>query len=146
MSEHVLTHLDVSNRFLKRAQYEAFEFTVLDEGVLVRNGSYTNPDDHEYLVTVVDGVPIHCSCPADRTYTPACKHRLAVAIREPVLDAASRATAPTPVADGGTKSSSATEFATEQDDPPEWCDCADLSDDFPCWGCYSRGLKPLPDD
>ncbi|WP_255152201.1 SWIM zinc finger family protein [Halorarius halobius] len=143
MSEHVLAQLAVSNRVLKRAQYEAFAFTVLDEGVLVRNGSYTNPEDHEYLVTVTGGLPTHCSCPADRQYEPACKHRLAVAIREPVLEAARRTESPA-VADGGTEVTRPTE--SQPDEPPEWCDCAGLRDGFPCFECYRRGRKELPED
>lgn len=134
----------MSNRFLKRAQYEAFSFTILEDGVLVRNESYTNPDDHEYLVTVADGVPTRCSCPADRTYAPACKHRLAVAIRTPVLDAARQPSSPRPVADGGARATD-TALTDGEDRPPEWCDCADLSGEFPYWECYLRDRKPLPD-
>lgn len=144
MSEHVLTQLDVSNRFLKRAQYEAFSFTVLDEGVLVRNGSYTDPDDHEYLVTLSDGLPTQCTCPADRKYGPACKHRLAVAIRDPVIEAARQCEVRHPVTDGGTQTARSTN-RDHEDETPEWCDCADLRDDFPCWECYLRDRKPLPD-
>jgi hypothetical protein len=84
----VLDRLAVSTRPLKRAQYEAFDFWVTDEGVVVRNGSHANPDEHVYTVTVADGVPTACTCPADEHGDDACKHRLAVAIREPVLDAA----------------------------------------------------------
>jgi hypothetical protein len=137
--------LNVSNRFLKRAQYEAFSFTILDEGVLVRNGSYTNPDDHEYLVTVIDEIPVRCTCPADRKYEPACKHRLAVAIREPVLTAARQVSPARPVADGGTHAATEPDIENSEPDPPARCDCTDLSDDFPCWECYRRGRKPLPD-
>ncbi|WP_435196394.1 SWIM zinc finger family protein [Natronomonas sp. EA1] len=145
MPDHVLTKLDVSNRFLKRAQYEAFSFTVLDEGVLVRNGSHANPDEHEYLVTVADGVPSHCSCPADNHYSPACKHRLAVAIRTPVLAAAQQLDAPQAIADGGTEAVDASP-PEDEEDRPEWCACPELCDDFPCWECFHRGLKPLPKD
>lgn len=145
MAEHVLAKLDVSNRFLKRAQYEAFSFRVLEEGVLVRNESYSDPDSHEYLVTMADGIPIRCSCPADRNYDSACKHRLAVAIREPVLAAARDMEPSQVVADGGTQTAGSP-VSEDEEEPPEWCDCAGLSDDFPCWECYHRGLKPLPED
>lgn len=84
----VLDRLEVSTRVLKRAQYEAFDFRLTDDGVVVRNGSHANPDDHVYTVTIADGLPSACTCPADEHYEVACKHRLAVAIREPVLDAA----------------------------------------------------------
>ncbi|WP_435196347.1 SWIM zinc finger family protein [Natronomonas sp. EA1] len=128
----------MSNQFLKRAQYEAFSFTVLEEGVLVRNGSYTNPDDHEYLVSIRDGIPTRCTCPADRTYAPACKHRLAVAIRKPVLDAATQSASRQPVTDGGSRALPQDE-SEPAEELPEWCDCAELSGGFPCWECYSRG-------
>ncbi|MFB6202554.1 MAG: SWIM zinc finger family protein [Halorhabdus sp.] len=84
-SNHPLARLEFSRRVAKRAQYEAFEFTVTPAGARVRNCSHANPDAHEYLVTVQDGVPIACTCPADEHYDGACKHRVAVAIREPVL-------------------------------------------------------------
>lgn len=83
-----LSELETTNRILKRAQYEAFAFTVTDDGVVVRNESHADPADHEYRVTVKEGIPVTCECPADEHYEGACKHRVAVAIREPVLQAA----------------------------------------------------------
>jgi hypothetical protein len=82
------THLlpDVPTRILKRAQYEAFAFEWFDGDVLVRNESYADPDDHEYLVTVDGGRPIACTCPADARFDHPCKHRVAVAIRRPILE------------------------------------------------------------
>jgi hypothetical protein len=142
--EHVLTQLDVLNRFLKRAQYEAFSFSVHRQSIRVRNESYANPDEHEYLVTISNGVPTRCSCPADRRYPEACKHRLAVAIREPVLSAAREDESSRVIADGGTQTAATP--APEEDEPPSWCGCAGLRGDFPCWECFSRGLKPLPDE
>lgn len=50
--------------------------------------SWDDPEDHEYRVSVVDGVPTVCECPADRYHDEVCKHRVAVAIRRPVLAAA----------------------------------------------------------
>jgi hypothetical protein len=146
MPDHVLTKLPVSNRFLTRAQYEEFSFTATAEGVYVRNLSHANPREHEYLVIVDDGVPSRCTCPADHRFEAACKHRLAVAIRKPVLDAAIQMSSPPAVADGGT--TSPTEDSTDDVapvGPPASCDCADLTGDFPCWECYLRGRKPLPD-
>lgn len=84
MPAHPLARLAVSTRVLKRAQYEAFEFELHDGALLVRNGSHPNPENHEYEVTVTDGVPTHCECPADQNYEGACKHRVAVTIRTPV--------------------------------------------------------------
>jgi hypothetical protein len=85
---HPLTRLQTNRRTIKRAQYEAFEFSLMTRGILVRNASHANPADHEYLVTIRDGLPASCECPADEHYEGACKHRVAVAIRRPVLDAA----------------------------------------------------------
>ena len=52
------------------------------------NCSHDDPSEHRYLVRVVDGVPASGTCPADEHYDDACKHRIAVAIRGPVLAAA----------------------------------------------------------
>ncbi|GAA0234590.1 SWIM zinc finger family protein [Haladaptatus pallidirubidus] len=98
-SNNVLSHLTFTNRVAKRAQYEALEFS-LTRGVCVRNTSHANPADHEYLVIVCEGIPIACECPADDRYYGACKHRVGIAIRTPLLQAA---TDHSLVADGGTQ-------------------------------------------
>lgn len=87
---HPLDRLATTSIVLERAQTEPFSFTIdlVSAGVRARNDQYANPDDHEYLVTIEDGVPVRCECPADAYYPWACKHRVAVAIRRPVLDAA----------------------------------------------------------
>jgi hypothetical protein len=94
---HVLSESTFTNRVAKRAQYEALEFSLTTRGVLVRNTSHANPADHEYLVTVCDGIPVACECPADDRYEEICKHRVGVAIRTPLLQAA---TDHSPVPDG----------------------------------------------
>ncbi|WP_435159053.1 SWIM zinc finger family protein [Haladaptatus sp. DFWS20] len=99
-SQNVLSELTFTNRVAKRAQYEALEFSLKTRGVLVRNTSHAKPADHEYLVTVHNGIPIACECPADDRYDGACKHRVGVAIRTPLLQAA---TDHSLVADGGTQ-------------------------------------------
>ncbi|UHQ99197.1 SWIM zinc finger domain-containing protein (plasmid) [Natrinema zhouii] len=86
-SAHPIERLEPTQRTLRRAQYEAFEFELVAQGVLVRNASHANPEDHEYLVTIEDGLPHSCPCPADEHYQGACKHRVAVAIRTSVLEA-----------------------------------------------------------
>jgi len=48
-SAHPLERLEPTQRTLRRAQYEAFEFELVAQGVLVRNASHTKPEDHEYL-------------------------------------------------------------------------------------------------
>jgi hypothetical protein len=85
-----LTTIEYSSRAIKRAQYEAFRFSLRDGDVLVRNESHANPDEHVYLVNINNGRPVVCECPADEQYASACKHRVAVAIRRPVLQAAVR--------------------------------------------------------
>jgi hypothetical protein len=137
---HPLERLDVSSRVAKRAQYEAFEFSVVAEGVRVRNCSHAEPSEHEYLVRIDGGVPTQCACPADERFDGACKHRVAVAIRDPVLNAAVAASVAT---DGGTTEMQRRGKEGEEDD--EDCDCADLRGEFPCWTCVRTGRKAFPE-
>jgi hypothetical protein len=136
-SKHPLARLEFTSRVAKRAQYEAFEFTVTPAGVRVRNCSHANPEDHEYLVTVTDGLPIRCTCPADERFEGACKHRLAVAIRRPVLTAVDQPV----VADGGTGSAVPDKPDATDADSEE---CSECLDDFPCWECVRNGDRDLP--
>jgi hypothetical protein len=89
-NRHPLARLEFSSRIRKRAQFEAYEFTLVPNGVRVRNGSYPDPENHEYTVTVHDGLPVECTCPADAKFAGACKHRVAIAMRSAILEAASR--------------------------------------------------------
>ena len=142
---HPLEELEFSSRVAKRAQYEALEFTVTNEGVRVRNGSHANPENHEYLVRVVDGLPVQCACPADHNYEGACKHRVAVAIRRPVLEAARQAEKPL-ASDGGkipSKACNNEQSGEAGNGEPE--DCPDCIDEFPCWDCYRVGRQTLPE-
>lgn len=134
----VVDVLDADVATEKRAQWEAFEFTVLGDGdVEVVNASHESPDDHTYTVHVEGGIPSDCSCPADTYQAGACKHRVAVAIREPVLEAASEEQSLR--ADGGVILE---EFGAEEDDEDEcWCDDHDL----PCFDCYLEGRRELPE-
>lgn len=156
MSQCAFAKLESSNRVVKRAQYEAFEFEIRNGGVLVRNNSHETPSDHEYLVTLTDGVPSACECPANARFDGACKHRVAVAIRKPVLDAAIDLQV---AADGGqnvtTEKSSATNpgisaafeddaESESNDEVAEDCDCQYLPGDVPCWECYRTGRRDLP--
>ncbi|WP_367176671.1 SWIM zinc finger family protein [Haloarcula rubripromontorii] len=137
MSKSALEVLECDEQVEKRAQWEAFEFTVLGDGdVKVVNDSHENADDHTYTVHVESGIPSDCSCPADTYQEGACKHRVAVAIREPVLEAASREQ---PVrADGGV---TLEEFGAEEDDEDGcWCDTHSM----PCFDCYNAGRRDLP--
>lgn len=142
-SDHPLSRLSYSNRVAKRAQYEAFEFSLSADGVTVRNCSHADPTNHEYQVTVTDGVPSACTCPADSRFEGACKHRVAVAIRRPLIEAATTRVA----TDGGV--SNATDDATRIErtevvrNPDDTCD--DCLDAFPCWECGRSGRKELPE-
>ncbi|WP_123538183.1 SWIM zinc finger family protein [Halosimplex salinum] len=149
---HPLQRLEFPTRVAKRAQYEAFEFTLTDDGVVVRNGSHPDPSEHEYLVTVDDGLPTACECPADEQYEGACKHRVAIAIRRPILDAMTTTNQPI-VADGGRVDSPTTlsdfETVTDQrtdgdDSAVPTQDCDDCIGEFPCWECVLSGRKELP--
>ena len=140
-SANPLSKLTFSTRVAKRAQYEAFEFTLVLEGIRVRNGSHANPEEHEYLVTVTGGVPETCTCPANARFEGACKHRVAVAIRTPILQAANRQV----VADGGVerlqgRAGHPGGTGEEEDDECEAC-----LEEFPCWECVRTGAKELPE-
>lgn len=141
MPEHPLTTLSPTWRVLKRAQYEAFEFSLYDDDILVRNGSYADPENHEYRVTVEDSLPVHCTCPADARYAGPCKHRVAVAIRRPVLDAVRTMQL---VADGGTPPQSDTEPETEIEETTCEYGCEEHPDAFPSWECVRTGRRSLP--
>lgn len=89
MCKETLAALEFDASTSKRAQYEAFAFVLDTPGIVtVRNQSHENADEHTYRVKVETGVPVACECPADTYHASACKHRMAVAIRTPVLDAA----------------------------------------------------------
>jgi hypothetical protein len=141
---HTLSRLTYSTRVAKRAQCEALEFTVGTGGVRVRNASYTNPADHEYLVTIRDRLPVACECPADERYDGACKHRVDVAIRTPLLEAVAKHSLD---ADGGTQTAREPNHNAEVSDPnqPADCECDELGG-FPCWPCVRTGRRDLPDE
>ncbi|WP_142860901.1 SWIM zinc finger family protein [Salinigranum halophilum] len=140
---HPLARLDFSGRVRKRAQYEAFEFSLVPDGVQVRNESYADPENHEYIVAVRAGVPVACTCPADARFDGACKHRVAVAMRRQILDVVTQVNV---VADGGYasvvsgQSARSREEATSESSSTEADDCgvcAEL-DSLPCWACFQR--------
>ena len=80
--------LDLGGLTVKRAQWEAFEAVLAGrDRVNIRNASYGDEGGHTYTVTVREGVPTACSCPADRNAETPCKHRVAVALRQPILAA-----------------------------------------------------------
>ncbi|ELZ28970.1 zinc finger SWIM domain protein [Halogeometricum pallidum JCM 14848] len=137
MDQLLPEEFEPTSRVLRRAQYEAFAFSVLDGDIRVRNESHENPANHEYLVTVVDGIPATCECPADAAYEGPCKHRVAIAIRPRILDLVARVQV---IADGGTT-------ANDRYEPAEsdQCDCEELNEGFPCWDCVRTGRKTFPE-
>jgi hypothetical protein len=146
---HPLDALETTNRSLHRAQTESFAFRLHDGAVLVRNLTYENPSEHEYRVTIDDGVPVDCTCPAEATFAPACKHRVAVAIRDAVRESATRMQV---AADGGpvdaathARDSTQTPEPAADDSAPKECDCDDLPDGSPCWPCYRDGRATFSD-
>jgi|AntRauTorcE11898_2_1112593.scaffolds.fasta_scaffold16809_2 hypothetical protein len=133
---------DVPTRVLKRAQYEAFEFELQESKILVRNESYADPENHEYEVTVEEGVPTRCTYPADARFDNPCKHRVALAIRRPILEFVDDVQV---IADGGLRAEPSESTAVDGDsgEIDIECDCTAL-DDFPCWECYRSGKRELP--
>jgi len=96
--------LEFSDETGKRAVYEEFSFHDLGGGsVTVRNDSHgDDAEAHEYAVHVVGGIPSDCECPADQYHDGACKHRVAVALRPAILEAAEADQAePVLATDGG---------------------------------------------
>jgi hypothetical protein len=134
----VLELLDADSESVKRASWEAFEFTLLGDGdIEVVNISHENPDDHTYTVHVESGIPSDCTCPAFEYREGSCKHQVAVAIREPVLEAAT--VEPKMKADGGLTVE--TEESDHSDERPDDCDCAPTFEELPCWPCYRDGFE-----
>lgn len=142
MNQPAFESLDPPDRVLKRAQYEAFEFSLLDGDVRVRNGSHRNPADHEYRVSVVEGVPVACDCPADAAYDCPCKHRVAVAVRPRILDIATKMR--TAAGRGGATGAERLGGQSPNADSAR-CECGELPDEFPCWECVRTGRRTLPE-
>lgn len=135
-----LDQLETTDRSLHRAQNEEFAFRLQAGDVVVRNLTYEEPSEHEYRITIEDGIPVDCTCPAEEHYAPACKHRVAVAIRDAVRDAAVRMQV---AADGGEVAEPPTPEQEADDETtaaePEECDCANLPEGVPCWPCFRDG-------
>lgn len=136
MVENALTELDPPKRIRKRAQYEAFTFSRLDRDVLVRNESYADPENHAYPCRSKTGFRQPMS-PADTNYSEACKHRVAVAIRRPILAVATQVQV---VSDCRDRS----QTDVEDKSKPEATGCEHLSEEFPCWECVRTGRRALP--
>lgn len=138
---HPLDALTFSTRVAKRAQYEQFEITTVETGFRIRNESHANPDKHEYTVRMDGHIPIACTCPADERFDGPCKHRVAVAIRQPsrrpVWTATSSST--TVRSDGESPAggtSAVQERSTADVQGLAEDDCKECRPSFPCWECY----------
>ncbi|ELZ92884.1 hypothetical protein C440_12224 [Haloferax mucosum ATCC BAA-1512] len=165
----IVTELNFGAKTSKRVSWESWEFAVeAPHLVRVTNASYGfEKADHSYLVGVEDRdgvlVPAECECPADKYNEEYdCKHKVALAtVGGPVvLEAAvnfptpsgnpERSNASTVAdklrADGGatTKRIGGESKPLDAEEHDE-CDCAELSDDFPCWPCVRDGNRELPE-
>lgn len=92
MSSIALADLEVGETTGKRATHENMQLTPGDGHVTVRNESHADGDEHEYRVTVVDGTPTSCTCPAYEYHCgpdEACKHMTRVAVSPTVLEVSS---------------------------------------------------------
>jgi len=164
MRENALSALQTDAKTEKRAQFEAFEFAVAGDVVQVTNGSHQDPDEHTYKVQLDErGVPTSCTCGAYEYHPGACKHMTAVAIREPVLEAARAARdapqartprdTPRPRADGGMIVADDEgviledgEDAVDEADRPDDCQCTPRMEDLACHACWMAGFEePSPD-
>jgi SWIM zinc finger len=149
MCRNTIDALEFDASTSKRARYEAFDFELEAPGlVTVRNESHENADEHSYRVNVEDGVPVACECPSDTYHDGACKHRVAVAIREPVLKAASdyeSGEEQEVATDGGTTVVRSRVSEQRGESRPAECDCGPTFEDLPCWPCYREGFRtPSP--
>jgi len=132
----VLEILDATSTIEKRASWEGFEFTILEGGkVEVVNKSYDASEGHTYTVHVESGIPFSCTCPAFEYQDGPCKHMVAVAIREPILEAVSAVS--TLSTDGGVT----VEAEADSEERPYDCECSPHFEELPCWPCYRKGLK-----
>lgn len=124
-SSEILEVLDADATIEKRASWERFEFTLLGGGdVEVVNCSHEVPEEHTYRVHVEGGIPSDCTCPAFEYQEGACKHMVAIAIRDPILEAV--ATEPAMRADGGV--SVEAEPTKDSEERPEDCECIEIAD------------------
>lgn len=144
MKTNALSELEYSEKTEERAQTEGMEFDVPMPGVVVvTNVSH----DSAHSVNVTDGAPESCSCKADQFGSGACKHRVACAIRSPVLAAASRGSGveKAVATDGGqlllqpeAEEENADAVAGCPHGNGEFCEGADADVERPelCWSCW----------
>jgi len=160
---NAVEHLSFGAKTEKRVTWEAWEFAVEAPHLIrVTNASYGfKKADHSYLVGVEDCdgvlVPAECECPADMYRDDYdCKHKLALAVvgGAVVLGAAVDYPTDSNASSGETQARTdggvTTEETGEESHPldaeeREECDCAELSNGFPCWPCVRDGKRELPE-
>jgi uncharacterized Zn finger protein len=86
-------------------------------------------------------VPQTCTCPADARFDGACKHRVGVAIRTPIMAAANRQVVP----DGGVETSSSQSRHQQEQLMQRDDECEECLEYFPCWECVRTGARSLPE-
>lgn len=152
-------YLSFGAKTAKRVAWEAWEFTVVGPHLVeVTNASYGfEKDDHSYTVGVEDrgelAVPAECDCPADMYHEDYdCKHKVALAAvgGETVLKASVNFATPSENSERPNASTVADKLRTDGGESKsfdaskhEECDCAGLSNDFPCWSCVRDGKRKL---
>ena len=164
----VLDSLAYDTKTAKRVAYSQWEFTIVGPyEIEVCNASYGYlKDEHTYRVMIdEEGIPVSCTCKGFKHYHRpngrVGKHMLAIAtIGGPiVLEAAVNVSTPSGNperpnasrlsdklrADGGATTEGVSKKSKSLDGAePDECDCAELSDDFPCWPCVRDGKRELP--
>ena len=137
---HPLATLEFSTRVAKRAQYEAIEISWEDSPLRIRNASHADPSEHEYEVTMTDGVPVACTCPADKRFDGACKHRVAVAIEAGSEASPSTTESARLMTQSGAENDTDADARADSDETAELSTaddtCPDCRPGFPCWDCY----------
>lgn len=91
-------------------------------------------------MNVENSIPVAFECPFDTYHDSTCKHRVAVAIREPMYE---RAEAVEVMTDGRTTvdRSAGGEHGREASERPEDCECLLRFEDLSYWPCYREGFR-----
>ena len=116
------------SRRAKRAQWEAFEFSVCDNGIVnVCNNSHgADATGHTYSVDVIgDRVDNICSCPSAKYQEGRCKHEIAVRGNDVVMTALT-------ASDGGQEACANGQVGC----------CGPEGDDLECFDCRLDSKQP----
>lgn len=138
MCNSALRRLEYGDTTEERAQTEELEFDVPMGGVVV----VTNVDhDSAHTVNIAAGMPVSCSCKADTYHDGACKHRIACAMHESVIEAAMVGDQERPIPDGGevVLDAETPDETSETGCPHDHPDCeVGTGKERPvmCWDCF----------